>query len=139
VAFVGEERRLVEGRGNESFAVGVGRRSVRVPFLSKVRLALCLPVALLFLLLPALFLFLVTIIIGTICNKVTSLTAFEVGALSPCFVLVGVLLASFKSGLEGLMISAISFLLSPAASTCATLLGSASLLLVALSAMGYGS
>jgi hypothetical protein len=45
---------------------------------------------------------LVTIIIETVCNKVTSLTAFEAGALSPCFVLVGVLLASFKSGLEAL-------------------------------------
>jgi hypothetical protein len=89
VAFVGEERRLVEGRGSESFVVGVRRRVVRVPLLSKVRLALCLPVALLFLLLPALFLSLVTIIIGTICNKVTSFTAFEAGALSPCFVLVG--------------------------------------------------
>jgi hypothetical protein len=27
--------------------------------------------------------------------EMTSLTAFEAGALSPCFVLVGVLLASF--------------------------------------------
>jgi hypothetical protein len=102
VVFVGEERRLVEGRGSESFVVGVGGRAVRVSFLSKVRLTLCLRVALLFLLLPALFLSLVTIIIGTICNKVTSLTAFEAGALSPCFVLVGVFLASFKSGLEAL-------------------------------------
>jgi hypothetical protein len=67
-----------------------------------VCLTLCLPVALLFLLPPALFLSLVTIIIGTICNKVTSLTAFEAGALSFCFVLVGVLLASFKCGLEAL-------------------------------------
>jgi hypothetical protein len=65
-----------------------------------MRLALCLPVVLLFLLLPTLFLSLVTIIIGTICNKVTSLTAFKVGALSLCFVLVGVLLASFKRDLE---------------------------------------
>jgi hypothetical protein len=31
---------------------------------------------------------------------VTSLTAFEAGALSPCFVLVGVLLASFQCSLE---------------------------------------
>ena len=67
-----------------------------------MRLTLCLPVALLFLLLPALFLSLVTIIIGTICNKVTSITAFKAGALSPCFVLVGVLLASFTRGLEAL-------------------------------------
>jgi hypothetical protein len=44
----------------------------------------------------------VTIIIGTICNKVTSLTAFEAGAFSLCFVLVGVLLVSFKCGLEAL-------------------------------------
>jgi hypothetical protein len=88
VAFVGEERGLVEGRGSESFVVGVGGRAVRVPFLSEVCLALCLPVAL-FLLLPALFLSLVTIIIGTICYKVTSLTAFEAGSLSPCFILVG--------------------------------------------------
>jgi hypothetical protein len=89
VAFVGEERRLVEGRGSESFVVEVGRRAVRVPFLSKVCLALCLPVALFLLLLLALFLSLVTIIIETICYKVTSLTAFEVGALSLCFILVG--------------------------------------------------
>jgi hypothetical protein len=88
MAFVGEERRLVEGRGSESFVVEVRRGAVRVPFLSKVCLALCLTVVLL-LLLPALFLFLVTIIIGTICNKVTSLTAFKAGALSPCFALVG--------------------------------------------------
>jgi hypothetical protein len=102
MVFIGEENRLVEDRGSESFVVGVGRGAVRVPFLSKVRIALCLPVALLFLLLPALFLSLVTIIIGTICNKVTNLTAFEARALSPCFVLVGVLLASFKCGLEAL-------------------------------------
>jgi hypothetical protein len=88
VTFVGEEGRLVEGRGGESFVVGVGRRAVRVPFLSEVCLALCLPVALFLLLLLALFLSLVTIIIRTICYKVTSLTAFEAGALSPCFILV---------------------------------------------------
>jgi hypothetical protein len=67
-----------------------------------VRLALRLLVGLLLLPLPALFLFLVISIIGKICYKVTSLTALEAGALSPCFVLVGVLLASFKSGLEAL-------------------------------------
>jgi hypothetical protein len=100
--FVGEERRLVEGRGSESFVVGVGRRVVRVPFLSKVRLALCLPIALVCLLLPALFLSLVTIIIGTICNKVTSLTAFEAGVLPPCFTLGGILFVSFECGLEAL-------------------------------------
>jgi hypothetical protein len=32
----------------------------------------------------------------------TSLTAFEAGVLSSCFVLVGVLLATFKRGLEAL-------------------------------------
>jgi hypothetical protein len=101
MAFVGEERRLVEGRGSESFVVGVERRAVRVPFLSKVRLALCLPVALLFLL-PALFLSLVTIIIGTICNKVTSLTAFEAGALPTCLTLGGIFFASFECGLQAL-------------------------------------
>jgi hypothetical protein len=67
-----------------------------------MRLALHLLLDLLLLPLPALFLSLVTIIIGTVCNKVISLTAFEAGALSPYFVLVGVLLASFKSGLEAL-------------------------------------
>jgi hypothetical protein len=88
MAFVGEERRLVEGRGSESFVVGVGRGAV-----------------------------LDTIIIGTICNKVTSLTAFEAGALSLCFVLVGVLLASLSAVLKRLMISVISSSLRPAAST----------------------
>jgi hypothetical protein len=58
-------------------------------------LALRLPVILLFLFLPMLFLFLVIIIIGALCYKMTSLTAFEAGALSPCFILVGVLLTSF--------------------------------------------
>jgi hypothetical protein len=32
----------------------------------------------------------------------TSLTAFEAGALSPCFILGGVFLASFERGLEAL-------------------------------------
>jgi hypothetical protein len=45
---------------------------------------------------------LVTIIIGTICNKVTSLTAFEAGALPPCFTLGGIFFASFECGLEAL-------------------------------------
>jgi hypothetical protein len=89
MAFVGEDGGFVEGRSSESFVVGVRRGAVRVPFLSKVCLALCLPVVLLLLLLPVFFLSLVTIIIGTICNKVTTLTAFEAGALSPCFNLVG--------------------------------------------------
>jgi hypothetical protein len=32
----------------------------------------------------------------------TSLTAFEAGALSPCFILVWVFLASFQGGFEAL-------------------------------------
>jgi hypothetical protein len=67
-----------------------------------VCLALCLLIVLFLLLLAVSFLCLVILIIGTLSNKVTSLTAFEAGALSPCFVLVGVLLASFKCGLEAL-------------------------------------
>jgi hypothetical protein len=102
VTFVGEERRHVEGRGNQSFIVGVGRGAVRIPFLSKVRLALCLPVVLLLLPLPALFLSLVIITIGALCYEMTSLIAFEAGTLSPCFILVGVLFASFERGLEAL-------------------------------------
>jgi hypothetical protein len=45
-------------------------------------------------------LFLVIIIIRALCYEMTSLTAFETLALSLCFVLVGVLLASFQCGLE---------------------------------------
>jgi hypothetical protein len=67
-----------------------------------VCLAFRLPVVLLPFPLPALFLSLVIIIIWALCNEMTSLTTFETGALSPCFVLVGVLLASFKRGLEAL-------------------------------------
>jgi hypothetical protein len=67
-----------------------------------MRLALCLLVILLLVFLPILFLFLVIIIIEALCYEMTSLTAFETGALSPCFVLVGVLLASFQCGLEAL-------------------------------------
>jgi hypothetical protein len=91
---VGEERRLVEGRGGESFVVGVGRRAIRIPLLAEVSLALCLLVRLLFLPLPAFFLSLVTIIIRTISNKVNSLTTFEAGALSLRLALVGMLLAT---------------------------------------------
>jgi hypothetical protein len=65
-----------------------------------VCLALCLLVVFLLLPLPVLFLSLVIIIIGTLRNKVTSPTAFEAGALSTCFILVGVLFASFECGLE---------------------------------------
>jgi hypothetical protein len=53
-----------------------------------MRLALRIPVILL-LFLPMLFLSLVIIIIGALSYEMTSLTAFEAGALSPCFVLVG--------------------------------------------------
>jgi hypothetical protein len=49
-----------------------------------------------------LLLWLVIIVIGALSNKVTSLTAFEAGALSPCFILVGVLFVSFECGLEAL-------------------------------------
>jgi hypothetical protein len=72
---VGEEGQLVEGRGGESLVVGVGRRTIRVPLLAKVCLALSLLVSLL--LFPILFLFLVTIIIGTVSDKMTNLTTFE--------------------------------------------------------------
>ena len=88
------------------------------------------------------FLFLVIIIIGALCYEMTSLTTFEAGALSPCFTLVGVLLVSFQCRLEALdyesqhlIMRAISSSFSPAASICATLLGSVSLLLVALRAI----
>jgi hypothetical protein len=77
-------------------------RSSQNPTLSKMCLALRLPVVLLLFPLPALFLSLVIIIIEALCNEMTSLTAFEAGVLSLCFVLVGVLLASFKRGLEAL-------------------------------------
>ena len=40
------------------------------------------------------------IIIGALSYEMTSLTAFEAGALSPCFILGGVLFASFERGLE---------------------------------------
>jgi hypothetical protein len=65
-----------------------------------VCLALRLLVVFLLLLLPVLFLSLVIIVIGALCYEMTSLTAFEAGALSLCFVLVGVFLASFERGLE---------------------------------------
>jgi NADH:ubiquinone oxidoreductase subunit 3 (subunit A) len=63
-------------------------------------LTLRLLVNLLLLPLLDLFLFLVIVIIGALSNEMTSLTAFEAGALSPCFVLGGVLFASFECGLE---------------------------------------
>jgi CDP-diglyceride synthetase len=49
-----------------------------------------------------LFLCLVIIIIMTLCYEMTSLTAFKARALPFCLVLVGVLLTSFKCGLEAL-------------------------------------
>jgi hypothetical protein len=64
-----------------------------------VCLALRLLVVFLFLL-PVLFLSLVIIVIGALCYKMTSLTAFEAAAFSPYFVLVGVFLASFERDLE---------------------------------------
>jgi hypothetical protein len=60
-----------------------------------VSFALCLPI-ILFLLLPFLFLSLVIFIIETLCNKMTRFIAFEARTLSSRFILVGVLLASFK-------------------------------------------
>jgi hypothetical protein len=66
-----------------------------------VCLALRLLVVLLFPL-PVLFMSLVIIIIGALCYEITSLTAFEAGELSPCFILVGVFLASFQGGFEAL-------------------------------------
>jgi hypothetical protein len=53
--------------------------------------------------------------------------------------LLGYSLRPFKEVLKRLMMSVISSSFSLAASTCVTLLGSASLLLVALRATGYGS
>lgn len=100
VMLVGEEGRFVEGRGGESFVVGVGRRTIRVPLLAKVCLALSLLVSLL--LFPLLLLFLITIIIGTINDKMTNLTTLEAGALSLRLDFVGMLLASFECRLESL-------------------------------------
>jgi hypothetical protein len=73
--FIGEEGHFVEGGGGESFIVGVRRRTIRVSLLSKVCLALSLFVCLL--LFPLVSLFLVTIIIGTVSDKMTNLTTFE--------------------------------------------------------------
>jgi hypothetical protein len=68
-----------------------------------MRLTLCLPVILLLLLLlPMSFLCLVILIIGTLSNKVTSLTAFEAGTFSPCSILIGLIPASLECGLEAL-------------------------------------
>jgi hypothetical protein len=104
-----------------------------------MRLALRLPVILLLPLLPMSFLFLIIIIIGALSYEMTSLTAFEAGAFSLVLFLLGYSLRPFSAVLKRLMMSAISYSLSPAAYTCATLLGSASLLLVAFRATGCGS
>jgi hypothetical protein len=82
------------------------------------------------------FLFLVIIIIGALCYEMTSLTAFEARALSPCFVLVGVLLASFQCGLEALDDKCHLIFVEARSLHLCTLLGSVSLLLVALRATG---
>jgi hypothetical protein len=88
MALVGEERRLVEGRGGESFVVGVSRRAIRVPLFAKVHLALRLLVDLLLFLLLMSFVSLVIFIIGTLSNKMTLFTTLEAGTLSLCLVLV---------------------------------------------------
>jgi hypothetical protein len=67
-----------------------------------VCLAFRLFVCLLLFSLSALSLFLVTIIIGTVSNKVTNLTTLEAGALSLRFALFGMLLATFEHRLEAL-------------------------------------
>jgi hypothetical protein len=67
-----------------------------------VCLALRLFLGLLLFPLSALSLFLVTIIIGTVSNKVTNLTTLEAGALSLRLALVGMLLATFERRLEAL-------------------------------------
>jgi hypothetical protein len=87
---------------NKSLIVGVGWRTVWVPLLADVSLALRLPIVFLPLLFPFLFLCLVIIIIETLCNKMTRLTAFEAQTLSLWFIFIWILLASLQSGLEAL-------------------------------------
>ena len=72
---VGEESRFVEGSGGESLIVGVGGGAIRIPLLSEMRLALGLLVILL--LFPLVSLFLVTVVIGAVSDKMTNLTALE--------------------------------------------------------------
>ena len=74
---VGEESRFVEGSGGESLIVGVGGGAIRIPLLAEMRLALGLLVILFLFPLPIFPLLLVTIIFGTVSNKMTKLTAFE--------------------------------------------------------------
>jgi hypothetical protein len=97
-------------------------------------LAFRLPIALLLLLLPMSFLPLVILIIGTLSNKMTSLPHLKHEHFPLVLFLLGYSLRPLSAVLKHLMISAISSSFSPVASTCATLLGSASLLLVALRA-----
>jgi hypothetical protein len=75
VTLVGEEGRLVEGGGSESFIFGVGGGAIRIPLLPDMCFALGLLVVLF--LLPLVSFFLVTFIIGTVSNKMTKLTTFE--------------------------------------------------------------
>ena len=70
------------------------------PTLCQVCLALRFLVSLL--LFPLLFLILVTVIIGTISNKMANLTTLEAGVLPLRLALVGVLLATFERRLKAL-------------------------------------
>jgi hypothetical protein len=81
MTLVGEDRRLVKGRGGESLVIRVRARAIRVSLLTDMCLALLLVEFLLFFL-PLLVLFLVILIIGTLCNKMTGLTTFEAHTLS---------------------------------------------------------
>ena len=65
---------------------------------------MCLALSLLVVLFlfPLLSLILVTVIIGTISNKMTNLATLEAGALSLCLAFVGMLLATFERRLEAL-------------------------------------
>jgi hypothetical protein len=90
-------------------------------------------------LLPFLFLCLVIVIIGNCAIKLPDLAHLKQERFPLDLFLLGYSLRPFKAVLKRLIISAISSSLSPATTTCATLLGSTSLLLVALRAMGYDS
>lgn len=98
-----------------------------------MRLTLLLVELLLLLSLGVLVLILV-IIIRTICCEMTSLTPFEADTLPLDFCLSKKSLRSLSAVLKRLIKSVISSSLRLAASTYATLLGSASLLFVALRA-----
>jgi hypothetical protein len=94
-----------------------------------VSLVLCLLIILFLFLLSFLFLYLVIFIIGTLRNKMTRLTTFEARRFPLDLFLLGYSLCLFNAILKHLITSVISSLLSRAAYTCATLLGSACLLL----------